>query len=80
MIYYGLIMEATWTKRRDILSFDKMALFSQIELYHESMQNVVSDYFLRVNDGRTLQKIFLLAMTASECPQISLSLTTCRHF
>lgn len=31
MIYYGLIMEATWTQRRAILSFDKMALFSQME-------------------------------------------------
>ena len=60
MIYYGLIMEAAWSKRRDILSFDKTALFSPIELYHESMQNVVSDYFLRMSDGKTLQKILLV--------------------
>lgn len=44
------------------------------------MQNVVSDYFLRVSDGEARQKIFLLTMTASEGPQTSLSLTTCRHF
>lgn len=31
MIYYGLIMEATWTQRRAILSSDEIALFSQME-------------------------------------------------
>lgn len=31
-----------------------------MELYQEAIQNVVSDYFLRVSDGRALQKILLV--------------------
>lgn len=60
MIYYGRIMKAAWSERRAILSFDKMALFSPMEFYQEAIQNVVSDYFLRVSDGQVLQKILLV--------------------